>query len=87
MMMNPSLPVVTIPALRLHLTLDQIVTAARQLNKDEQTELINALTETELNRSMKQLIDELYSKPPVDNITDEEIMAEINAVRELNRAK
>jgi hypothetical protein len=37
---------------------------------------------TELDAELAQLINDLYSKPPVDEISDDEILAEIRAVRQ-----
>ncbi|WP_256874551.1 hypothetical protein [Nostoc sp. C057] len=36
----------------------------------------------DLRSDLRALIQELYAQPPVDDITDENIMAEIKAVRQ-----
>jgi len=39
------------------------------------------VAESELDAELAQLIDDLYSKPPVTDIADEAILAEVRAVR------
>ncbi len=41
-----------------------------------------ALIQIELKSDLKALLEELYSQPPIDEITDNEIMNEIKAVRQ-----
>lgn len=63
------------------ITLEQLITAVQQLQPDERAQLARALVQAELRSDLAALIQELYAQPPVDNITDDEIMAEIKAVR------
>jgi hypothetical protein len=41
--------------------------------------------ETELDARMAELIRRLANRPPADDITDAEFVAEVNAVREQRR--
>jgi hypothetical protein len=74
---------VTIP--QVELTLDQLVAAIRQLEPDARSEIAKALMETELDVRMAELIRRLANRPPADDITDADIVAEVNAVREQRR--
>ena len=74
-----SIPTVTIP--NVELTLDQLVAAIRQLEPEARSELARALMETELDARMADLIRSLGSRQPVDDITDADIVTEVNAVR------
>lgn len=74
---------VTIP--QVELTLDQLVAAIRQLEPNARLEIAKALMETELDTRMAELIRRLANRPPTDDITDAEIVAEVNAVREQRR--
>jgi hypothetical protein len=40
------------------------------------------LADSELDTELTQLITELYSQPPVDEISDDDILAEIRTVRQ-----
>lgn len=73
---------ITIPNIKVQLTVDQLITAAHQLEPGERAKLARALAATELDMELAQLIAELYSQPPVEEITEEDILAEIRATRE-----
>ena len=73
--------IVTIPNIEIRLTVAQLITAAQQLEPQERAELVRALADTELDAELAQLIDKLYSQPPIDHISDDDILAEIQAVR------
>jgi len=73
---------VTIPQVEVQLSVDQLITAAKLLDPGERAELARALAETDLDVELTRLMVDLYSKPPVDDISDEEILAEIQAVRQ-----
>jgi hypothetical protein len=73
---------VTIPNIQVQLTVEQLMMAVRQLDPGERAKLARALADTELDTELSQLIAELYSQPPVDDISDDEIQAEIRAVRQ-----
>ncbi|MEB3356326.1 MAG: hypothetical protein VKK04_06340 [Synechococcales bacterium] len=64
------------------ITLEQLIIAVQQLQPDERAQLANALIQAGLRSDLAALIQELYAQPPVNNITDDEIMAEIQAVRQ-----
>lgn len=64
------------------ITLEQLITAVKQLSPDERAEVASALIEEELHSDLTALLQELYAQPPVDEITDDDIMAEIQAVRQ-----
>ena len=76
-----STAIVTIPNIEIRLTVAQLITAAQQLEPQERAELVRALADTELDAELAQLIDKLYSQPPIDHISDNDILAEIQAVR------
>lgn len=64
------------------ITLAEIITAVGQLQPDERAEIAKALIQVELQSDLKDLIEELYSQTPIDEITDRDIMNEIKAVRQ-----
>ncbi|MEA5535642.1 hypothetical protein [Crocosphaera sp. XPORK-15E] len=68
---------ITIP-----ITLEQLITIVQQLEPNERTKLAKALIEVELQSDLKALIEELYHQDPIDDITDSDIMQEIQAVRQ-----
>jgi hypothetical protein len=74
--------IVTIPNIQVQITVEQLITAVRQLEPGERAKLARALADTELDTELRQLIGELYSQPPVDDISDDDILAEIQAVRQ-----
>ena len=76
-----STAIVTIPNIEIRLTVAQLITAAQQLEPQERAELVRALADTALDAELAQLIDKLYSQPPIDHISDDDILAEIQAVR------
>lgn len=75
---------VTIP--RVELTLDQLVTAIRQLEPAARAEIAKALVETEMDARLAELIRNLSSRPSADDITDADIAAEVDAVRAKKRS-
>jgi hypothetical protein len=78
-----SVRTVTIP--KVELTLDQLLTAIRQLEPAARSEIARALVETEMDARLAELIKALSSRPPADDITDADIAAEVNAVRTQRR--
>lgn len=78
-----SMRTVTIP--EVELSLDQLVTAIRQLEPAARSEIAKALMETELDARMAELIKSLTSRPAADDVTDADIVSEVNAVREQKR--
>lgn len=73
---------ITIPNITVQLTVEQLIMAARQLQPGERAKLARALADTRLDSELTQLITELYSQPPVDDISDIDILAEIRATRQ-----
>jgi hypothetical protein len=80
-----SVTTVTIP--KVELTLEQLVAAIRQLEPAARSEIVKALMETELDARMAELIEGLANRPPADDISDREIVSEVNAVREQRRTQ
>ena len=78
-----SMRTVTIP--NVELTLDQLLTAIRQLEPAARSEVAKALMETEMDARMAELIKSLRSRPSADDITDADIVAEVNAVGKIRR--
>jgi hypothetical protein len=68
---------ITIP-----ITLEQLISVVQQLQPNERTKLAKALIEVELQSDLKSLIKELYNQDPVEDITDSDILQEIQAVRQ-----
>jgi hypothetical protein len=64
------------------ITLDQIIVAIRQLQPEEQAQVAVVLCQTGLRSNLAMLIQELYAQSPDDDITDADIRAEIQAVRQ-----
>ncbi len=71
---------VTIP--EVEITLDQLVTAVRQLEPAARSQVAKALVEMELDARMAELIESLANRPAADDVTDAEIGDEVRAVRE-----
>ena len=74
-----SMRTVTIP--NVELTLDQLLTAIRQLEPAARSEVAKALMETEMDARMAELIKSMSSRPSADDITDADVVAEVNAAR------
>lgn len=73
---------VTIPNVKVQLTVDQLLAAVRQLEPRDRARVARAITDAELDIELAQLIAELYSQPPITDISDTDILAEIRAVRQ-----
>lgn len=71
---------VTIP--NVQLSLEQLVSVIPQLGPEARAELAKALLETELDDRMAELMHRLAHRPAADDISDADIVAEVNAVRE-----
>ena len=65
-------------------TLEQLISTVQQLPYEERSQIAKALIQTELQSDLNNLIEELYSQPPIDTITDDDILHEIKAVRRIN---
>ena len=77
-----SIATVTLPNVKVELTVDQLILAARQLEPEERARLARALADNQLDSELARLIADLYSHSPVEDISDEEILDEIRAVRQ-----
>jgi hypothetical protein len=66
----------------LPITLEQLIATIQQLQPSDRSQVAQALIQLELQSDLKGLIEELYSQTPVDEITDSDIMREVNAVRQ-----
>lgn len=71
---------ITIPNIKVQLTVDQLLAAVRQLEPLDRARVARAITDSELDTELAQLIAELYSQPPVTEISDGDILAEISTV-------
>ncbi|WP_228021950.1 hypothetical protein [Vasconcelosia minhoensis] len=66
----------------LPITLEQLIAAISQLQPEEQNQVAQALVQLNLNSDLEALIRELYAQPPADDVTDNNIMNEVRAVRQ-----
>lgn len=73
---------ITLPNITVRLTVEQLIAAARQLEPVEQTELARALIGAKMDVDLAWLITELEQKPPVEDISDADIVSEVRVVRE-----
>jgi hypothetical protein len=64
------------------ITLEQLIAAVQQLQPNERAQVAKALIQADLRSDLAALIQELYVQPVVDDITDDDINAEIKAVRQ-----
>jgi hypothetical protein len=72
----------TVTIHEVEITLDQLVTAVRQLEPEARSQIAKALIETELDARMAELIESLANRSAADDVTDAEIRDEIRTVRE-----
>ncbi len=71
--------------IQLPITLEQLITTVQQLQPSDRAQVAKALIDIELKSDLTNLLEELYSQPPIDEITDTEIMNEIKTVRQQSR--
>ena len=64
------------------ITLEQLISAIQKLQPEERTQVAKALIQVELSSDLTALIQELYAGSPAEDISDEDIMTEIRAVRQ-----
>lgn len=64
------------------ITLEQLIVAVKQLPPQERVQVAQALLETELKTDLKSLLQEFYAQPPIEDVSDADILAEVNAVRQ-----
>jgi hypothetical protein len=62
-------------------SLEQVLEAIRRLDAAARSRVAQALAESEMDARFERLILSLAKKPPVDDISDAEIQAEVDAVR------
>ena len=74
---------ITIPNIKL--TIDQLLTTIRQLDKPTRVQIARVLVETEMDSKLANLIEQLAKTSPVKDISNAEIDAEVKAVRQSNR--
>ena len=70
---------ITIP--NVQLTLDELIGVVRQLDVESRTKVAQALISDDMDTKFGQLIQRLAEKEAITDISDEDINAEINAVR------
>lgn len=63
------------------LTIEQVLEAVRRLDAAARSRVAQALAESEMDARFEQLIFSLANKPAVDEISDREIQAHVDAVR------
>ena len=68
--------------IQLPITLEQLITTVQQLPPGDRAQVAKALIDIELKSDLTNLLEELYSQPPIDEITDVEILNEIKIVRQ-----
>jgi hypothetical protein len=73
---------ITIPEVKL--TIDQPFKAVRQLDDASRIQLARVLMETEMDAKLANLIESLAKTAPAGDVSEEDIKAEIKAVRELD---
>mgnify|MGYP000859613395 FL=1 len=76
---NMTATTVTIP--NVHLSLDDLIRAVRQLEPEARAQVARALIQDDLDRRLADLIKRLADKQPPVEVTVAEINAEISAVR------
>lgn len=81
--MSP-LKTVTIP--QVEIEFEQLLSVIRHLKPAARSEVAKALVETELEARMEELIESLAKRPPAEDVTDADIMREVNVVREISRS-
>jgi hypothetical protein len=73
---------ITIPEVKL--TVDQLFKVVRQLDDASRIQLARVLMETEMDAKLANLIENLAKTAPADDVSDEDIEAQIKAVRKLD---
>lgn len=53
----------------------------QQLQPGDRVQVAKALIEIELKSDLANLLEELYGQPPIDEITDAEILKEVKSIR------
>ena len=64
--------------IQLLITLEQLITTVQQLQPSDREQVAKDLIHMELKSDLTNLLEELYSQTPIDEITDTEIMNDNN---------
>ena len=64
------------------ITVEQLIEAVKQLQPNEREQLAQALVDSSLSSELSALIQKLYARSPANDVSDDEIMMEIRAVRQ-----
>ena len=76
-------PEITIPNVRLDL--EDLLAVIQTLDEPSRARVAKALAEVEMDARFRDLIEQLASRVPADDITDTEIDREVQAVRDAAR--
>jgi hypothetical protein len=68
------------------ITIDELVAVIRSLDEPSRVRVAQALSETEMDARLKELIEQLAARVPPADITDVDIDREVQAVRDARRA-
>jgi hypothetical protein len=67
------------------IVLEDLLGLIRRLDEPSRARVAQALADVEMDARLRDLIDQLASRAPADDITDADIDAEIRAVRDAAR--
>ncbi|HUT14324.1 MAG TPA: hypothetical protein VMY42_27810 [Thermoguttaceae bacterium] len=74
---------ITIPNVKL--SLEELLAVIRQLDGPARAEVARVLAETKMDAELSRLIEELAESPPIEDIPDDQICAEVKIVRQGKR--
>ncbi len=77
---------VTLDKVKVELTADQLVAAFKQLPSEDQAKVWQAIDQRQWQTEFRTLLERIHARVAADPITEEEIDAEVRAVREARRA-
>jgi DNA-binding transcriptional ArsR family regulator len=75
---------ITIPNVRLDL--EDLLAVIQTLDEPSRARVAKTLAEVEMNARLRDLIEQLASRSPADDITDADIDREVQAVRDTARS-
>ena len=75
---------VTLPNVRVGL--EEFLAVIQSLDEPSRARVARALADVEMDARLKDLIDQLAAKVPVEDITDADIDREVQAVRDASRS-
>ena len=67
------------------LSLDQVLEAVRQLDGPARVQVARVLSETKMDAELGNLIEKLAKTRPADDVSDADIKAEIQSVRDSDK--